>query len=190
MNGSIDNNGLIIQQSEEPTTTTDDSDGRNLKFFSRNTHTIYFPRLVAKELDSSFTTTGLNELNISGSVPNYVYVKQIKPSYKEAETVRFRIGCRPQFVNKSFSTTVQSYTGSYIPQDSGSYSIQDLSTGETIVPFGSYSLLNCDSYGNYFTQDLNTFQLNRFYKILIKVTQMDGTEIIYDDDSFEFKVVQ
>ena len=71
----------------------------------------------------------------------------------------------------------------------GRYSILDISTGEIISPFGEYTYLSLDSGSMYFKQDLNTFQPNRIYKILIKVKYNDNQEIIYDDN-FEFKVVR
>ena len=53
--------------------------------------------------------------------------------------------------------------------------------------FGDYSLLSLDSGSMYFNQDLNSFQPNRIYKILLKVKYNDGQEVIYDNDS-EFKI--
>ena len=71
----------------------------------------------------------------------------------------------------------------------GSIDRVDLTTGETIIPFGDYSMLSLDSGSHYFKQDLNTFQPNRFYKIMLKLKTDDNQEIIYDDN-FEFKVVR
>ena len=117
-------------------------------------------------------------------------MRGLKPQYKETETVKFRVGARKRFIGKTFSTSVQNITGSYIPYSSGSYSIRDLVTDETIIPFSEYTYLSLDSGSNYFKQDLNTFQPGRVYKILIKVKYNDGQEIIYDDDSFQFKLVR
>ena len=90
-------------------------------------------------------------------------------------------------MQKTFSTSVQTVTGSFIPEGSGSYSIKDVATGETIVPFSAYTSMSCDSTSNYFIQWLNGFQPNRVYKIIYKLNYNDGQEIIYDDN-FEFKV--
>tara|TARA_Y100000593_G_scaffold94248_1_gene192417 strand:+ start:6947 stop:8068 length:1122 start_codon:yes stop_codon:yes gene_type:complete len=184
----IPNNGLLIKYSGS-SETGDSNDRGNLKFFSRNTHTIYFPKLEIKWDDSTFSAGDLGELDLSGATDNHVYVRGIKPSYKESETVKFRIGCRERNITKTFSTSYQTATGSYIQSGSGTYSITDLSTNETIIPFGAYTSMSCDSTSNYFLQDLNTFQPYRFYKISLKVEYEDGQEIIYDDDNFEFKVV-
>ena len=192
----IENNGFILRLSGSRDTglglENDDVNTFNLKFFSRNTHTIYPPKLEIKWDDRvgppSYTSSFM-ALDMTGSVDNYVYVKGLRESYKETETVRFRIGARKRHINKTFSTSVQTVTGSFIADTSGSYSIVDISTGETLVPFGSYSLLSLDSGSMYFNQDLNSFQPNRIYKILIRVKYDDGQEVIYDNDS-EFKVVR
>jgi hypothetical protein len=60
-----------------------------------------------------------------------------------------------------------------------------MATNESVVPFSSYTTMSCDSVSPFFKQDLNGFEPNRAYKILIKVNHTDNQSIIYDDD-FEF----
>mgnify|MGYP003308047344 FL=1 len=60
-----------------------------------------------------------------------------------------------------------------------------MGTNEDVVPFSAYTTMSCDSVSPYFTQDLNGFEPNRAYKILIKVNLDDNQTLIYDDD-FEF----
>ena len=185
---NINNYGLLLRFSGSQ--ETDESTFGNLKFFSRNTHTIYAPRIQARWNDTKYplpTFTGsLNALNVSGGVDNYIYPIGFRESYKEEEKVRFRFGARKRYIQKSFSTSVQTISGSYIPKNSGSYSIVDKATGETVVPFDDdYTKLSVDSTSNYFTQWLKGFEPSRAYKILIKVKYDDGQEQIFDDD-FEF----
>tara|TARA_B100000214_G_scaffold371832_1_gene348950 strand:- start:247 stop:1419 length:1173 start_codon:yes stop_codon:yes gene_type:complete len=186
---SIPNEGLVVKftGSLESTGSTDRG---NLKFFSRNTHTIYPPKIEVvwdDHVGPPNYTSSFTALDMSGETDNYVYVKGLRESYKETETAKFRVGARKKYVGRTFSTSVQTITGSFIAEGSGSYSIVDIHTGETIVPFGDYSLLSLDSGSMYFNQDLNSFQPNRIYKILVRVKYNDGQEIIYDDNS-EFKV--
>jgi hypothetical protein len=126
---------------------------------------------------------------MSGAVENYIYQKSFRDSYRESEKVKFRFGARKQYIQKSFSTSVQTISGSYIPDGSGSYSIVDIATGETIVPFSPYTTMSCDSTSPYFIQWLDGFYPDRIYKALIKIRYTDGQEIIYDDN-FEFKLVR
>tara|TARA_Y100001963_G_C6779645_1_gene449186 strand:- start:739 stop:1983 length:1245 start_codon:yes stop_codon:yes gene_type:complete len=207
----ISNNGFILIRGDgypdrEYTASLVDSNQENdnsrqdLKFFSRNTNTIYPPKLEVRWNDSVGISTGVSEegnytssftaLDMSGKTDNYIYMRGLRPQYKETETVKFRVGARKRFIGKTFSTSVQNITGSYISDTSGSYSIRDLSTDEIIIPFSEYTYLSLDSGSMYFKQDLNTFQPGRVYKILIRVKYDDNQEIIYDDDSFQFKIVR
>ena len=194
--GGIPNYGLILRYTSSMESTSSTDRGK-LKFFSRNTHTIYPPKLEVRwddHIGPPNYTSSFTALDMTGNVDNHIYMKSLRPEYKETEVVKFRVGSRKKYIDKTVSTTYQTVTGSYIADTSGSYSIVDIITGETIVPFedkqdNTYSYLSLDSGSMYFKQDLNTFQPNRIYKILIKVKYNDGQEIIYDDD-FEFKVVR
>ena len=194
-NGGFGNYGVLARFSGS--TETDETTTGQLKFFSTETHTIYAPRLEVKWDDvttcSGDNTGSMVELNVTGSVDNYVYPIGLKESYHKDERGKFKFGVRKRYIQKTFSESVQTVTGSYIPAGSGSYSIVDLATGETVVPFkdiddNSYTSFGCDGEYNYFNQWLSGFETNRYYKILIKVKYDDKQEIIYDDD-FEFKVV-
>jgi hypothetical protein len=184
---NISNYGLLLRfsGSQETNSTT----FGQLKFFSRNTNTIYSPRLQVRWDDSKFNSgNSLTSLDVTGSVDNYIYPMSFRESYKEDEKVKFRFGTRKRYIQKSFSTSVQRISGSYIPKGSGSYSIVDKATGESVVPFDDdYTKLSCDSTSNYFTQWLNGFESDRAYKILIKIKYNDGQEQIFDND-FEFIV--
>ena len=100
---------------------------------------------------------------------------------------RSGVAGRERYVQKTFSTSIHRASGSFIPEDSGSYSILDVATGETIIPFSAYTSMSCDSTSNYFNQWMDGFEPDRYYKILIKVKYDDKQEQIFDDN-FEFKV--
>ena len=124
---------------------------------------------------------------MSGLADNYLYMRNLKPSYKEAEKVKFRVGARKQFIQKTFSASFAHVTGSYIPEGSGSYAITDVATGETLVPFSAYTSMSCDAESNYFIQWMNGFSPDRVYKIMLRLKTDDGQEQIFDNN-FEFIV--
>ena len=126
-------------------------------------------------------------MDVTGNSDNYLYMKGLKESYKEGDRVKFRVGARKRYIQKSFSESVQTVTGSYVPQGSGSYAIKDIATDEYIIPFSDYTKLSCDLTSNYFNQYLDGFYPDRVYKILYKLKYDDGQEQIFDDN-FEFKV--
>ena len=189
MTKRIRNNGIILRftGSQE----TDSETFGQLKFFSSNTNTIYSPKLEFR-WDDHIPATGSNtgsllQITSSGAADNYIYPIGLRESYKEDEKGKFRFGARKRYIQKTFNTSVQEISGSFIPFNSGSYSIVDVATGETKVPFSTYTSMSCDETSNYFNQWLNGFETDRRYKILVKVKYDDGQEHIFDDD-FEFKV--
>jgi len=190
LQGQYSNYGMLINFSGSQ--ETDETTFGHLKFFSRNTHTIFSPRLEARWDDSSFSTGSLNELTMSGLADNFLYMKGLRESYKVGERVKFRVGARKRYIQKTFTNSVQTTTGSFITNGSGSYAIKDVATDEFIVPFEdnqdtSYTKLSCDSNSNYFIQYLDGFYPDRVYKILLKLKLDDGQEQVFDDD-FEFVV--
>ena len=191
LTGSNSNNGFLLRFSGSQ--ETDNKTFGKLKLFSSQTHTIYPPKLEVRWDDHAIITgsaTGsMTALTMSGVEDNYLYMKRFREKYKESEKVKFRIGARKRYIQKTFSTSVQTITGSYIPENSGSYSIVDVATGESIIPFSDYTKLSCDSTSNYFIQWLNGFAPDRVYKILLKLNGDDGQEQIFDD-GFEFIVIR
>ena len=187
LNGENQNYGFLLRLSGSSETSTGSFE--DLKFFSRQTHTIYSPKLEIKwddHLPATGSNTGsLTSLDLSGNVENYLYQLHRREAYKETETVKFRFGARKRYIDKSFTTSVQTVSGSYFAEGSASYSIIDMGTNEDLVPFSAYTTMSCDTVSPYFKQDLNAFEPNRAYKILIKVKHNDGQVIVYDDD-FEF----
>ena len=188
--GQEENYGMLINFSGSQ--ETDSETFGHLKFFSRNTHTIFSPKLEVRWDDSSFSTGNLTELTMSGLTDNFLYMKGLRESYKVGERVKFRVGARKRYIQKTFSTSVQTAADSFIPEGSGSYAIKDVGTDEFIVPFKdkedvSYTKLSCDSNSNYFIQYLDGFYPDRVYKILLKLKLDDGQEQVFDDD-FEFTV--
>ena len=109
---------------------------------------------------------------------------------------------RGRYPTKSFSNTSSEYlTVKYLPSgsisniggDGAYYSVLDSDTEDVIVPYGTGSLISCDSTGNYFNLDMNGFQAERFYKFEFKVISGSGTvdeTVEYFDDGFTFKVVR
>ena len=114
-------------------------------------------------------------------------MKGLRESYKVGERVKFRVGARKRYIQKSFTTSVQTITGSFIPEGSGSYAIKDVATDEFVVPFSAFTSMSCDSNSNYFIQYLDGFYHDRVYKIQLKLKYNDGQEQVFDDD-FEFVV--
>ena len=167
-----------------------DNNPFNLKFFSRNTNTIYQPKLEVRWNDCNYPNalaTRVNYITMSGEIENHIFIKGLQKSYRENDQVRFRIGCRKKYVQKTFTESMLT-SSFYIPKGSGSYSIKDVRTNEDIVPFGAFTSMSADTTSMYFDQWFNGFEPGRYYKILFKLKYNDGQEVIVDNNE-EFKVI-
>ena len=181
-NVSVDNNGFLIKFSE-----ADEADGTKtgiIKFFSRETHTIYVPRLTMYWDNSSFTTGSLSSINLE----SYLTYSKTKPSYKDTEITKIRIYARDKFPQKSPSNLFPLKTVKYLPTTTY-YAIRDAATDEYIIPFDNiYNKVSCDSTSNFIHVDMNSFMPERYYRIELKIE--DGFMEEYIDDEIYFKVVR
>tara|TARA_B100000287_G_scaffold358187_1_gene349760 strand:+ start:3607 stop:4782 length:1176 start_codon:yes stop_codon:yes gene_type:complete len=208
------NNGFIIKRENiptsqsafsifDPTTATgsaehDTSQLGHLKFFSRETNTIFPPKLEVEWDDSSWSTGSLSALSATDLENLTIYFKGMRDEYKEKSKVKFRFVGREKYPTRGFGTTPAALTVKYLPSGSQAmgqgtyYSVKDTITDDTIIPFGTGSIVSCDSTGNYFNLWMDGFQPERFYKFQIKVVSGSGatqTSQVYDED-YTFKVVR
>ena len=176
----------------------DTSHQGNLKFFSRETNTIFPPKLEVEWDDSSWNTGSLSALSATDLDRLKVYFQNLKPEYKEKSKVKFRVVGRELYPTRGFDTTPAALTVKYLPSGSRTlqqgtyYSVKDAETEDVIIPFSTGSIISCDSTSNYFNLWMDGFQPERFYRFEIKVVSGSGAEqtsMIYDDE-FTFKVVR
>jgi len=179
--GCIPNEGLILLTSNELDVTA----SNNLKFFSRETNTIYSPHIDVRWDDSSFVTASL--AMVTSSLGVNVTIKGLKKEYKFGSKVKFTVFAREHNPAKQFVSSQTSYiTPKYLPSSSY-YSIKDNESEEVVVDFDDYTKLSCDSYGNYFYLDTTGLPQERYYRILIKSEFTDGSIQIFDNQSI-FKI--
>ena len=187
---TIPNEGFIIRRKESEESSS--ANYGKLTFFSRDTHTIYPPRMEFKWDDSVWeTTASISEVDIK--TDPVVYMKGRGSVYKETSKRKFRVYARRQYKNNSPAvgvTTNQMFTEYYLPTSSY-YSIKDTVTEETIIPFSDESKLSADDTSCYFNLWMNGLQPERYYRVLIKAVSGSGTSeemVHYYDDNFTFKV--
>ena len=186
VSGSLPNNGFIIRHSIDA--ENDTQDYGVLKFFSKETNTIYEPKLELVWDDSSFVTGSLTPVTGSASDDYKVVVTNLKNEYSKDTTIKIRVKGRDMFPYKTFGTTFGYDQAKYLPSGSTYYQIEDYITNEIIVPFGDYSKLSCDSTSNYFNLDTSTYAADRVYRLKIKILQNGITDII--DDKLTFKIIE
>ena len=185
ISGSLPNNGLIVHHSLENEENA--LDYGVLKFFSKETNTIYEPKLELVWNDQSFTTGSLTPVTGSISDADYkVVLQNLKKEYPQNQKVKIRVKGRDMFPLKSFGTSFAYDQTKYLPQTTY-YQIEDYITGEVIFPFGEYTKVSCDSTSNYFIVDLNTLPLNRTYLLKLKIVEGGISTII--DEKLTFEIV-
>ena len=120
-----------------------------------------------------------------------MYMKGLRPEYKEKSKAKFIVVGRERFPTKTYSTTPANLNVKYLPSGSSFYSIKDAETDDVIVPYGTGSCLSCDSSGNYFNLWMDGYQPERYYSIEYRIRSGSGNvdEIDqYFDEGFTFKV--
>jgi hypothetical protein len=180
--GRFENDGFILKFSNQIESSTESLP--SLKFFSVDSNTIYVPKLFVVWDDSSFQTGSLSRISLDDTLINV----NLKKSYSETEKAKIRIYVNSKYPQKTY-TTQSYYTQNYFLPTSSYYEIRDAHTDEIIIPFDKTgSKISCDSEGNYFKLWMNSFQPERFYRVLIK-SETDGGDIsqIFDNQYY-FKV--
>tara|TARA_Y100001972_G_scaffold113410_1_gene148095 strand:+ start:1431 stop:2612 length:1182 start_codon:yes stop_codon:yes gene_type:complete len=165
----------------------------NLKYFSRETHTIYPPKLEVVWDDSSWNQGSLSALSATDLERLKIYFKNIRPEYKEGSKVKFRVVGRELYPTTNFGTTPAELDVKVLPSGSVFYEVRDAETEEVIIPYGSGSKVSCDSTGNFFNLFMDGLQAERNYRFCIKVVSGSGTtdeQINFYDDNYEFRVVR
>jgi hypothetical protein len=176
ISGSIPNEGFIIKH--DSVLENDTEDYGQIKFFSKETNTIYQPKIRIGWDDSSFSTGSLTELTADDI---HITFKRLKTRYKRGSKPEIRVFGREKYPLKTY-TNRYSYTDvKYLPSTTY-YQVKDAITEEVIIPFGDYTKVSCDSNGNYFKLNLTNWEINRDYYIEIKVDRSGIIEYFEDRD--------
>ena len=183
-NGNLPHDGILLKM--ENAYEFNSSSSFSLKFFSKDTHTIYLPQLEIIWDDSEYNTGSLNvktNENILITLGNNI------GEYSKDTVFRFRVNARDIYPARQFTTSSVYLINKALPSSSF-WALQDLNTGEFIVDFDeNYTKVSCDSTGNYFDIYTNGLQPERYYKVLIKSSFSDGTTMVYDNKNI-FKILK
>jgi len=185
LSGSIPNHGFIVKHTAAGETSSEVLG--SLKFYSKETNTIYVPRLEVKWDDSDLSGTGsISEISdVSTSV---LYLKNLFSEYRESSIVKLRMAVRPEFPVRAYATSSVYLTEYRLPVTSY-YAVYDIVTNEQVIPFDTtYTKISCDTMGNYITLRMNAFMPERMYRISFKSIQ-GGNTMIYDN-GYMFKVIK
>jgi hypothetical protein len=182
ISGSIPNDGIIIKY---PFELEDDllSYG-NLKFFSKETKTIYQPKVQISWDDQVFSTGSLLTIPEGDMVVNFI---NLKNEYRVNSIPIIRLSGRELYPVKEFDTSFRYSLNKYLPETTY-YEVRDYISNDIIIPFSEYSKVSCDGQSNFIRLNLSNWEINRTYSIKIKVVR--NSNDYYFDGNFIFKVVE
>ena len=183
--GAFANNGFILKQEDEFINNKDIQP--ELKYFSRDTHTIYPPALQISWRDFSFNT-GSSTQTVLNTTPATLTLAQNPGTFYPESINRFRINARPEYPLQIWETSSVYLNNYYLPSGSSLYAIKDLDTNEYIIDFDSqYTQISADAISSYFDVYMNGLEPERYYAILIQ-TNLNGSKIVFDNQYY-FKVI-
>lgn len=182
--GSLNNYGFIVRQTQSQEFINDINAQVELKYFSRDTHTIYPPCLEFKWNDYVYNTGSLEVLQ---TTPATLAVAQNPGVFYSSSVNVFRVNARPTYPPRTW-VTGSWYTINYALPSSSYYAVKDLDTDEYVVNFDpTYTKISCDNQGSYFTLYMNGLEPERYYKLLIQTT-VNGSTLVFDNN-YHFKIV-
>lgn len=175
LSGSYPNDGFLIKF--ETDNEDDTNDYGTLKFYSKETNTIYQPKLRIAIDDSQFDSGSMIPVlddNIRIIISNF------KKDYRINNLYRFKLKITPQYFVKSFGVdddliclTETSY-----------FKIYDTTTDNVIIPYSEYSKISCNGIENYFDVDFSNWEPGRYYSIEFMVVV--GHNKYYFDADYVF----
>lgn len=181
LDGTLPNNGWIIKH--DSTLENDTEDYGQLKFFGKETNTIYQPKLRIGWDDSTFETGSLTELTADDI---HVTFKRLKTRYKVGSSPEIRVFGREKYPLKTY-TSLYAYNDVKFLPSTTYYQVKDIITDEVIVPFSDYTKVSCDSNGNFFKLNLKNWETQRDYYLEIKV-ERDGIIEYFEDKDLTFTI--
>jgi hypothetical protein len=182
--GAISNDGFIVKQAVE--FIYNKNIQPELKYFSRDTNTIYPPALQFSWRDFNFNT-GSSTQTILNTLPASLTLAQNPGVFYNQSINRFRINARPEFPIQLW-TTSSIYTNNFYLPTSSYYAIKDLETNEFVIEFDDlFTQISADSNSSYFDIYMNGLEPERYYAILIK-SNIAGTVQVFDDQYY-FKII-
>ena len=162
--------GLLVSRTEAH--ELDGNKYGHINFYSAETSTIYKPRLEIHIDDDVHTTGSLTALDLTKEY--YVYQANNPGIYKIDSTPKFRFTGRAKYPTATYTASTAALV-EYLPTSSY-YSLVDVRTGETVVPFDTtYTKISCDATGNFADLKLSGLYPERLYQFHIRIDH-DGTK--------------
>lgn len=175
-------NGFLLKKTntDEGSTLTFGS----IKFFSKETHTIFSP-VLELGFDDSVQNSTLTNIDTDENF-NIVAVN-LKQDYKESSVQKIRIAAQPTYPQLAFVTS-SGYLDRYLLPTGSQYAIYSAQSDDVIIDYSNYTKLSSDNEGNYFRISFENFQPERYYRLLVRVKNVGSAGYQVCDNNWIFKV--
>ena len=183
--GSIANNGFIIKFPDDK--ELDTIDYGSIKFFSKETNTIYQPKLVIEYPDTneSGSLIDITEFAASSSydVVYRCYSPNLKASYHSGQKVSVKVDARELYPIKQFNSTFAYQVKYYLPNEAY-YAVMDTLTKEFIIDYSPNTRVSRGVYNNVIKLNFTNWPIGRNYTLFVKSID-DHNEEIFEIGSFD-----
>jgi hypothetical protein len=185
----IENNGFIVKFDDSIEFSLSQSISPLVKYFSVDTNTIYPPTLELKWRDYIDNSSGSSKSVITSVTDEFSLSLREQPTeiYPDS-VVQFKIDVRETYPPRQYNTLLDNTLNKFYLPDLSFYAIQDLDTNEYIIDFDTtYTQISRNLSCSFFNLNMNGFEPERYYKVLVK-SIFGGQTRIYDDKLY-FKVI-
>ena len=111
--------------------------------------------------------------------------RNLKQAYTRGEKKKIYLVVRDPYPDKRFDA-VQRYKNTYYLPSGSFYRITDEVSGIKIHDFDQFSAISCDPTGSYIMLDTTGLDIERYYKVELKVTTDEL--VIFPEFNYSFKV--
>ena len=188
LNGTQTNNGLIVYRSGSQ--ETDSTDYGTVKYFSRETNTIYSPRIEARYNKASELSRTVTSMTAITEDDNITITALTLPEYRRATETRIELSVQSKFPSRSQGLQA-STTSLYSLPTSSTYAVIDATTNEVFIPHNTTGSLISTNNKHFIDIDMNSLFPERYYTIQVKVPNLlyNGSEQFYETNT-HFKVIK
>lgn len=182
LQGDFDFYGFLLKKEDAAEAST--STFKSIKFFSKDTHTVYAP-ILEIGIDDAEYSTSLPEVNTDERF--VISFTNLKESYKESSVERVRVSAYPTYATPTFVTS-SGQLDKYVLPEGSQYAVYSAHTDDVIVNFSTFTQLSGDDTGNYFTMPFESFQPERYYRFLVRIPNTNNIGYQMYDNNWIFKV--
>jgi hypothetical protein len=183
--GSIGNNGFILKFPSNK--ELDDIDYGTIKFFSKETNTIYQPKLVITYPETNTSGSLIDITNFAASssydVVYRCYSPNLKDSYTKGQKVSVKVDARELYPIKQFNSTFAYQVKYYLPNEAY-YAVMDTLTKEFIINYSPNTKVLRGLRNNMINLNFTNWPIGRNYTLFVKSIDTNNEEI-FEIGSFD-----